>query len=77
MRSITGGKMSEAHEKCPNCGSDNLENGNTHDRYTTSEEELVRDVTCHNCGASWNEIWRCTDTECFELPKVNRRISNG
>ena len=58
--------MSEANEECPSCGSDDLENGNTHNRYITDEEELVRDVTCNNCKASWQEIWRCIGTTCFE-----------
>lgn len=55
--------------ECPHCGSDNLQSDScTRDRlHATDEPALVQNVTCQNCGATWNDVWRCVGSECFEL----------
>ena len=56
--------MSDIYETCPNCGSDNLENGSFFNtRYTTNVEQATREVQCNDCGTTWTEVFDLSSVE--------------
>lgn len=49
---------------CPCCGSDQIE-GSSWDVYN---EYAQQEVSCVNCGAAWDDIYRLVDIEITRRP---------
>lgn len=55
-------KYDSGLDECPYCNSDNIANEGPED-HVGNEEQL--DVTCHDCGNHWVEVYR--GNKCIEI----------